>query len=260
MPTTKDSLLTTPLKSQQLLEVKWGSGNEIFNLGDIWKKIAPKTLETREIRHEDDLVVLYKPSLEIVNDHMFRLTYQDHGVWLAGDAEGTESDGDLGVATYQLSDGKSKPKWVCSWTPLHGLVATESPRCTVIDSEKARLYRACFRSVRDAEFRNKIFDRDPCCAITGETDKRVLDAAHILQVRDKGQDSIVNGIVLRKDLHALFDAHVLRIDEDGRFEMKKPMLKSYVKYKDFFDHPRGISEGKVLTLLENIRARNSLIK
>lgn len=129
----------------------------------------------------------------------------------------------------------------------------------MVDPEKARLYRACFRSVRDAEFRNKIFGPHPRCAITGQTDKRVLDAAHVLQVRDHGQDSIDNGIVLRKDLHALFDAHILRIHEDGHFEMVEPMLSSYKDYEAVFSRPLGLTKTKVQLLLQNIRARNALI-
>lgn len=76
------------------------------------KGIAPTSIVTTEMRHEGDLIVMYKPSLEIVNDHLFKLTYNDPGVWISGDAEDTESDGELGVASYQLTDGASK--WACS--------------------------------------------------------------------------------------------------------------------------------------------------
>jgi hypothetical protein len=44
------------------------------------------------------------------------------------------------------------------------------------------------------------------CAVTGERTLPVLDAAHIRPYAELGPHKLENGILLRKDLHALFDA------------------------------------------------------
>ncbi|WP_199140247.1 HNH endonuclease signature motif containing protein [Delftia sp. ASV31] len=43
-----------------------------------------------------------------------------------------------------------------------------------------------------------------------------LDAAHIIEVNVRGGNGTTNGILLRTDLHRLFDRNLLTIDESGR--------------------------------------------
>ena len=59
---------------------------------------------------------------------------------------------------------------------------------------------------KQAEFREMLLARDGSCAITGETCHDVLEAAHIVAARDGGQEVLENGILLRADLHRLYDA------------------------------------------------------
>ena len=50
----------------------------------------------------------------------------------------------------------------------------------------------------------------------GERTLPVLEAAHIQPYSDEGPHEIKNGLLLRSDLHRLFDAHFLTIDPDDR--------------------------------------------
>lgn len=50
------------------------------------------------------------------------------------------------------------------------------------------------------------------CAITGCSAPLALQAAHIIPVSKEGTDSARNGILLRADLHLLFDAGLITID------------------------------------------------
>ena len=59
---------------------------------------------------------------------------------------------------------------------------------------------------KQAEFREMLLARDGSCAITGETCHDVLEAAHIVAAGDGGQEVLENGILLRADLHLLYDA------------------------------------------------------
>ena len=60
---------------------------------------------------------------------------------------------------------------------------------------------------KQAEFREMLLASDGSCAITGEACHDVLEAAHIVAARDGGQEILENGILLRADLHRLYDAN-----------------------------------------------------
>lgn len=54
------------------------------------------------------------------------------------------------------------------------------------------------------------------CAVTGCSVVSLLEAAHIRGVRDGGDHSVTNGLLLRADIHSLFDVGMLWIDTDMR--------------------------------------------
>jgi putative restriction endonuclease len=55
------------------------------------------------------------------------------------------------------------------------------------------------------------------CALTDGKVLPALDAAHIRPYADGGFHSVSNGILLRKDIHSVFDAGYATIDADYRF-------------------------------------------
>lgn len=63
------------------------------------------------------------------------------------------------------------------------------------------------------------------CAVTGETCTEVLEAAHIQPYVDERSNDVRNGLLLRSDLHALFDAGLLTIGSDYRVQVS-PFLRS----------------------------------
>jgi putative restriction endonuclease len=67
------------------------------------------------------------------------------------------------------------------------------------------------------------------CAVTGEKALPVLDAAHILPVTEGGQHKLDNGLLLRTDVHRLFDKGYVTITPDGRFLVSR-------RLKDDFDN------------------------
>jgi putative restriction endonuclease len=52
------------------------------------------------------------------------------------------------------------------------------------------------------------------CAITQERTLPVLEAAHIRRYSSGGEHSLANGLLLRSDLHRLFDLGYLMVDPD----------------------------------------------
>jgi len=51
------------------------------------------------------------------------------------------------------------------------------------------------------------------CVVTGCRERDVIQAAHIRGVSDKGRHSVRNGLLLRADIHTLFDKGLLVIDD-----------------------------------------------
>jgi putative restriction endonuclease len=67
------------------------------------------------------------------------------------------------------------------------------------------------------------------CAVTGEKALPALDAAHIRPVGEGGQHQVDNGLLLRSDVHRLFDKGYVTITPDGRFHVSR-------RLKDDFDN------------------------
>jgi len=71
-----------------------------------------------------------------------------------------------------------------------------------------------------AKFRREILEAyRRTCFLSGETMLDVLVAAHIVPVENGGPDSTANGILLRADLHILYDAGHIRISSDGKIHL-----------------------------------------
>jgi len=252
VPTTAEPLM---------MAVKWYSGTERLDMKEIadalqqYQPGADVTIRTVELRDEELWEVLYEPTIapSSLSPGAFTLTYTDGGVWLDDTDELLEADGDHGVATYQQTvDEAGVTAWTCTWKGFENPPVLATPTCTLSDAVVSREYRQHTRAVRDSKFRKLILQGKPKCLITGETDKRILDAAHIHEVRNGGKDTVENGIVLRTDLHKLFDEHVLRLNVDGSFTMQ-PVLASY---KELFAKPKSIPQRLVKIYLSNITARN----
>ena len=68
-------------------------------------------------------------------------------------------------------------------------------------------------------FRQALLSQRPnCCAISGTSEVTVLEAAHIVPYSEKyaDRDQPENGLLLRRDIHKLFDAHLIAIDPKAR--------------------------------------------
>lgn len=64
-----------------------------------------------------------------------------------------------------------------------------------------------------------------CCAITGYNVEATLQASHILPHKDRGPGHVRNGLLLRADIHALFDKGLLAIDPDSDTVVIAPRLR-----------------------------------
>ena len=65
------------------------------------------------------------------------------------------------------------------------------------------------------------------CAVTREKALPVLEAAHIRSVSGGGQHRIDNGLLLRSDIHRLFDRGYVTITPDHRFLVSRKLKEDF---------------------------------
>jgi len=72
------------------------------------------------------------------------------------------------------------------------------------------------------------------CAVTNERTLPALDAAHIMSFSEKGVNTVSNGILLRRDLHALFDRGYLTITPSMAVEVSKRIREEFENGRDYY--------------------------
>ena len=72
------------------------------------------------------------------------------------------------------------------------------------------------------------------CAVTGERTLPVLDAAHIRPYADLGPHRLENGILLRKDLHALFDAGYVTVTRSLELRVSRRIREEFENGRDYY--------------------------
>lgn len=75
-----------------------------------------------------------------------------------------------------------------------------------------------------------------CCAITGEKTLPVLEAAHIRPYALQGPHRVSNGILLRSDLHKLFDLGYVTVTPDLRVEVSPKLKTEWQNGREYYAH------------------------
>lgn len=73
------------------------------------------------------------------------------------------------------------------------------------------------------------------CAITKERTLPALEAAHIRPYADGGEHSPSNGILLRRDIHSLFDQGYVTITPDHRFEVSRRIREEFENGRHYYE-------------------------
>jgi putative restriction endonuclease len=72
------------------------------------------------------------------------------------------------------------------------------------------------------------------CAITAEKALPVLEAAHIKPVAEHGAHRIDNGLLLRSDIHTLFDRGYVTVSSDYRFRVSRRLKDDFDNGKHYY--------------------------
>jgi putative restriction endonuclease len=118
----------------------------------------------------------------------------------------------------------------------------------ILDEPEIPLYgQSVLRKVRlgQAAFRILITDAySRRCSITGEKTLPVLEAAHIKPYAEAGPNYISNGLLLRSDMHKLFDAGYLTITNEYKVEVSKRLKEDFHNGREYYQY-----HGKDLVVL-----------
>ncbi|MER9853751.1 MULTISPECIES: HNH endonuclease [unclassified Mesorhizobium] len=78
-----------------------------------------------------------------------------------------------------------------------------------------------------------LYDRR--CAITKERTLPALEAAHIRPYADGGEHSPNNGILMRRDIHSLFDQGYVTITPDNRFAVSRRIREEFENGRHYYE-------------------------
>ncbi|MGO1738109.1 MAG: HNH endonuclease [Actinomycetaceae bacterium] len=113
-------------------------------------------------------------------------------------------------------------------TPIEELAeerAEEFDPSGMADERTRQLARVARREGQD-RFRTALLDAYGArCAISGYDAPAVLEAAHIYPHRGRWTNVVANGLLLRADLHRLFDRGAIAVDESSYAILVKPDLR-----------------------------------
>jgi hypothetical protein len=113
------------------------------------------------------------------------------------------------------------------------------------DDELQKIQVEINKRTNQSKFRKSVIQNyKSTCAISGTQVEEVLEAAHINQHANKGDNKIQNGILLRADLHILFDRNLILVHPEKLSIHLSPALSGpeYVQFegKTIFQGTIGI--------------------
>lgn len=107
--------------------------------------------------------------------------------------------------------------------------AGDSPRFGADYLTHARLGQGAFRVLVTDAYQRR-------CAITGEKTLPVLEAAHIRPYAEDGPHLVSNGLLLRSDLHTLFDRGYVTVTDDLRVLVSRRIREEFSNGHEYYRH------------------------
>jgi putative restriction endonuclease len=121
--------------------------------------------------------------------------------------------------------------------PAVDLVEDDGPRFGNEYLTRGRLGQGSFRVLVTDAYQRR-------CAVTGEKTLPVLEAAHIKPYAEDGPHRVTNGLLLRSDLHRLFDRGYVTVTPELRLEVSSKLREHFSNGKEYYAY-----NGKPLAIL-----------
>jgi putative restriction endonuclease len=195
------------------------------------------------------------PAFEAMVDRILRLR-----------GEGDDRSGDFVIGCVMLSAPVflTREAWVAPPADWARAGIQQGKRYPLRDGEGARVFRECLeRATESGRYWN--VDRAPeevprygapslvrprlgqglfslavrdayggGCAVTGEHSRPVVEAAHIIPYGRGGEHRVDNGILLRSDLHKLYDRGYVTVTPDHRFRVGDSLRADYKNGRSYY--------------------------
>lgn len=135
-----------------------------------------------------------------------------------------------------IVQGRSYAPTDPEYQSIHADVAARLGSTTVRESQseyqreyiaRARLGQGAFRALVTESYGRR-------CAVTGERTLPALDAAHIKPFSLTQEHRLSNGVLLRADLHRLFDEGLVTITPELRLEVSSRIREEYENGRDYY--------------------------
>ena len=151
--------------------------------------------------------------------------------------------------TYDTSDGVGARLWTLVQERLGHLIAQPNMNSSAAEArpsygsrtmvEPTQRYTDRLTKVRlgQGAFRVLVTDAyERRCAITGEKTLPVLQAAHIQPFGRGGPHDVRNGLLLRSDMHTLFDLGYLTVTPEKRILVSKAIQQQFTNGKLYYSY------------------------
>jgi putative restriction endonuclease len=131
--------------------------------------------------------------------------------------------------TYDADGGDGRLLWeaVVERSALQAEPAVAAPRHGEPTLLRPRLGQGAFRISVTSVYQHR-------CAVTGERTLPILDAAHIRPYEQGGEHDVRNGLLLRTDIHRLFDKGYVTVSNDGRFEVGERLKADFENGRSYY--------------------------
>ncbi len=136
---------------------------------------------------------------------------------------------------YDLSEGEGRRVWeACQERTAGRIIPTRTPKVAEPRPRFGEPY-AVIPRLGQGTFRIAVTEAyTRACAVTGEHSLPALDAAHIRAYSAEGPHDVRNGLLLRADLHRLFDQGYITITPDHRIEVSGRLREDYSNGRSYY--------------------------
>lgn len=212
------------------ISVAWdtfGNRNGCETYSDFRRKILTYRTNKTDINPKIGCIVLTNPIFFDPQDWI-----PTPGNWAKSIVQGkTYSTGDeIGKALWEKTElvlEKYMSNNILTENPLTLREPEERYRTSVLS--KVRIGQGAFRVLITDAYQRR-------CSITGEKTLPVLESAHIRSYSEDGPHSISNGILLRSDIHKLFDNGYLTITTDLKVEVSGRIKEEFLNGKEYYQY------------------------
>ncbi|ANQ84493.1 hypothetical protein dqs_1445 [Azoarcus olearius] len=211
--------------------IQWPHADEYIGINTDHLDGHAHITKTREFKRETDEVIDLLPDCVIQRDESgsttFVLTYRKEK---HPELEGSAYRMLWGVSTIRIEPGQEhgKTEWESSEIGDDSGYARWA-RVSEVISKRVE-YEITKRIKRKQQkFKDHLLRGSQACAVTGETTIEILDAAHIVDSAAGGAETEENGLLLRTDIHRLWDCGLIEIDPEGEVRIIGVLSKGYLK-------------------------------